>query len=156
MTTVSPFAHMTFVLGETTEADLRTLQVGHDGHGAPDGGRGLAYLVVARLVVGVLAVAEVEPSHVHAGDDEFTERLRTVDCGTQGADNLCTTIHEASLDSRTVHPFDRPRSSPRTVEEHRAACVNPPVGVAAQGITRVTPDLSLRFARRLTSFPSDR
>src|SRR5664279_3336961 len=51
---------------EPAEPDLRPLQVGQDGQRLVRGPRGLPQPVVDRLMVGVVAVREVQPRDVHA------------------------------------------------------------------------------------------
>lgn len=55
---------------EAAEADLRALKVGEDSYAAAGFFRCLAYAVVALLVFGVGAVAEVEAGYVHSGFDQ--------------------------------------------------------------------------------------
>ena len=57
---------------------------------------GLADHLVDALVVGVGAVAEVEPGDVHAGVDQRADLLGGSTRGTEGADDLCST-HASSL-----------------------------------------------------------
>jgi hypothetical protein len=57
--------------------------------------------VVDALVVGVVAVAEVQPGDVHAGTDEFPQVLGGAGGGTQGADDLGAT-HGYSLVVQTL------------------------------------------------------
>lgn len=55
---------------EAAESDLRALKVGEDADAAAGLVGGLAYALVALLVFGVGAVAEVEAGDVHSGFDQ--------------------------------------------------------------------------------------
>ena len=63
-------------VGEPAEADLRALQVGEDADGPSGGLGGLPHQAVRALVVGVAAVAEVQPGDVHTGVDEPPDAVR--------------------------------------------------------------------------------
>ena len=94
--TRSPVAHM--ICGPSAnraEPDLRALQVGQGrdvtagriggaaGHGMEPGG-----------MVGVrLAMAEVQPGHVHPRFDQGAHTLRRVGSRAEGADDFCATGH---------------------------------------------------------------
>jgi hypothetical protein len=56
--------------GEAAESDFRALKVGEDSDAAAGFVGGLSYPVVALLVFGVAAVAEVESGYVHSGVDQ--------------------------------------------------------------------------------------
>ena len=60
---------------------------------------GLAHRLVHALVVGVAAVAEVQPGDVHAGVDEATDAFRAADAGPRVQTIFDTTVHghQASL-----------------------------------------------------------
>ena len=64
------------------------LQVGEHRDVAACGLRGLADLVESPAVLGVLAVAEVQPGHVHAGLDERPQPFWRVGGRAEGADDL--------------------------------------------------------------------
>ena len=81
---------------EAAEPDLRALKVGEDADAAAGLLGGLADAVVALLVLGVGAVAQVEAGHVHSGLDERLDLLVRVGGGAQGADDFCS-AHAASL-----------------------------------------------------------
>ena len=78
--------HLAF--GKFSDADFRALQVGHDGDllagalggGAHHGGK-------LDVVLG-LAVAEVQPHHVHAGANHFFEQYRVAGSGAERGNNL--------------------------------------------------------------------
>ena len=79
---------------EPAEPDLRALQIGEDAdRPAGDVGCG-AHAVVGRLVVGVVAVAEVQARDVHAGLDQCPDHLVGVGGRAEGADDLSASIHE--------------------------------------------------------------
>ena len=100
-------------------ADLGTLQVDQDPDGVTGLVAGLADLAVDLLVVGVLAVGEVQPGDVHARIDELADALGGGDCGAEGADDLgathgCDPIGRASRERDRGHPADSPsRGMPR-------------------------------------------
>ena len=83
-------------VGEGVQPDLRALEVGEDADPVPGGVRRLADQPVAALVVGVAAVAHVEPGDVHAGVDQLADLLRGRGGGAEGADDLGST-HAPSL-----------------------------------------------------------
>ena len=70
MQTRLPVAHATGPSAKRAEPDLGALQVGEDGDRVPGAVGGLAHHPVGLLVVGVRAVAEVQPGDVHPGLDE--------------------------------------------------------------------------------------
>jgi hypothetical protein len=80
-------------VGEAAQPDLRPLEVGEDGDVAVGRLCGLAHLAEAPAVLGVLAVAEVQPGDVHAGLDERAYTLRRVRGRPEGADDLGATCH---------------------------------------------------------------
>ena len=82
--------------GEVAEADLRALKVGEDADAAAGLVGGLADVLVALLVFGVAAVAEVEAGDVHSGVDQCLDLVVRVGGGAQGADDLCS-AHVSSL-----------------------------------------------------------
>ena len=90
-------------LEEAAESDLGALQVREDTDGPAGLVGGLADPSVVGLVVGVLSVAEVEAGDIHARVDQLSDSFLRRDGGTQGADDLGTTIH-----SYQSSPLDRP------------------------------------------------
>ena len=56
-------------LGETPQPDLGPLQIGQHSDGPPGGVGRRAHPLVSRLVIVVVAVAEVHPGYVHPGLD---------------------------------------------------------------------------------------
>lgn len=83
-------------LGEGLKADLRALEVGEDTDGPAGLLGGGPDPVVAALVLGVGAVAEVEAGHVHAGLDQRHEHFVGVDRGAESTDDF-RTAHGAIL-----------------------------------------------------------
>ena len=83
-------------VGEPLEPDLRALEVGEDPDAVPALVGGLAHEPVVVLVVGVAAVAHVEPGDVHAGVDELADLLGSPDRWAEGADDLGST-HPSTL-----------------------------------------------------------
>lgn len=82
--------------GEAAESDLGALEVGEDPDAAAGLVGGLAYALVALLVVGVAAVAEVEAGYVHSGFDQCLDLVVGVGGGAQCTDDLCS-AHGVSL-----------------------------------------------------------
>ncbi|CAM5687348.1 hypothetical protein SALBM311S_09230 [Streptomyces alboniger] len=82
--------------GEVAEADLRALKVGEDADAVAGLVGGLAYVLVALLVFGVGAVAEVETGDVHSGFDQGFDLVVRVGGGAQCADDFCS-AHEVTL-----------------------------------------------------------
>lgn len=82
--------------GEVAEADLRALKVGEGADAAAGLVGGLADVLVALVVFGVAAVAEVEAGDVHAGLDQGLDLVVRVGGGPEGADDLCS-AHVSSL-----------------------------------------------------------
>lgn len=72
------------------------MKVGEDSDAAAGLVGGLSHALVALLVFGVGAVAEVEAGYVHSGFDECLDLLVRVGGGAQGADDLCS-AHLSSL-----------------------------------------------------------
>ena len=99
-------------VGEAAEPDLRALQVGQHGDVAAGGLGRPANLVEAAAVLGVLAVAEVQPGDVHAGLDERAGSLGVSVDGPKRADDLGATHHSLSV-RRNVAPGSRHVSSAR-------------------------------------------
>jgi hypothetical protein len=62
-------------VGEDAEADLRPLEVGEDADGAAGRVRARPDALVDRQVVGLGAVAHVEPGDIHAGADQRGDLL---------------------------------------------------------------------------------
>lgn len=81
---------------EVAEADLRALKVGEEADAAAGFVGGLADALVALLVLGVAAVAEVEAGYVHSGIDQGFDLVVCVGGGAQGADDFCS-AHVSSL-----------------------------------------------------------
>jgi hypothetical protein len=82
--------------GEAAEPDLRALKVGEEADAAAGLVGGLADPVVALLVFGVAAVAEVEAGYVHSGVDQVLDLVVRVGGGSKGADDFGS-AHGASL-----------------------------------------------------------
>ncbi len=82
--------------GEAAESDLRALKVGEEADAAAGLVGGLADVLVAHLVFGVAAVAEVEAGYVHSGVDQCLDLVVRVGGGAQGTDDLCST-HTSSV-----------------------------------------------------------
>lgn len=80
-------------VGETTEPDFRSLQVGEDADGVPGAVRRHPDPLVIGLVIGVVTVAEIEPGDVHAGLDEFADRLLRGGRRSQRTDDLSASTH---------------------------------------------------------------
>ena len=114
--------------------------------GRPAGLGGLADQPVDRLVVGVAAVAEVEPRHVHAGLDETADALRGRGGGTESADDLRAACHahQASLsfgsDSGPT-PCRQRNRCPTTRGARRAGGRNRTGNVVATGIGDRAPGI---------------
>src|SRR3989441_466660 len=82
---------------EPADADLRPLQVAHDGHRAA-GLRGDAlHQRGALLVVRRAAVREVEPHHVHAGADHALEHHGVAGSRAEGGHDLGAAGHSGNL-----------------------------------------------------------
>ncbi len=75
-------------VGEVLQPDLGALEVGEDADAVPALVGGLADQPVGDLVVGVAAVAHVQPGDVHPGVDELAQPLRGRDGRAEGADDL--------------------------------------------------------------------
>ncbi|MDT4841234.1 hypothetical protein FQZ97_750790 [compost metagenome] len=75
-------------LRELADADLRTLQVGHDGHFAAGLAGGFAHHGGAVDVVLRRAVAEVQPHHADLGQDHLFQQFRRAGGGAEGGDDL--------------------------------------------------------------------
>ena len=91
--TVSPVGPERGAVGEPAQPDLGPLQVGEDADGASGRvGCGPNTLVVG-FVVGVVAVAEVEPRDVHSGLDQRPDGVVGSGGRTQGTDDLSASIH---------------------------------------------------------------
>ena len=78
-------------LAERPQADLGALQILKDRDGAAPALAAVADAPDALRVLGVRAVREVQPGHVHAGGDETVELLGARGCRTDGADDLRAT-----------------------------------------------------------------
>ena len=90
-------------VGEHAEADLRPLQVGEDADGPAGHVRARPYPVVNGQVVGLRAVAHVEPGDVHAGADQRGDLLLAGGRGPKGADDLRTAAHRGSPSGGLYH-----------------------------------------------------
>ncbi len=88
--------------GEAAEPDFRALKVGEDADAAAGLVGGLAHPVVALLVLGVLAVAEVEAGHVHSGVDQAFDLVVGVGGGPKGTDDLCSAHRSEPMSYRWV------------------------------------------------------
>ena len=73
---------------ELADAQLGALDIGHDGDGPAQLGLGGADALHAQGMVGVLAVAEVEPNHVHPGSQQGLDHLRAVAGRPERGDDL--------------------------------------------------------------------
>ena len=80
-------------VGEPAESDLGALQVGEDADGVPGDVGGGADPLVVGLVVGVVAVAEVQSCDVHPGLDQCPDRLVGGGGGAERTDDLSASIH---------------------------------------------------------------
>lgn len=81
---------------EASQADLRTLKVGQDADAAARLVGRFANALIALLVLGVGAVAEVEAGDVHSGLDQCLDLVVRVGGGPKSADDLCS-AHMSSL-----------------------------------------------------------
>ena len=127
MTTQSPVRHSCGPSAKRPRRIFGSLQVGQDRHGPPGGLRRLAYQVVDLLVVGVAAVAEVQPRHVHPGLHQAADALRRRGGRSESTDDLRAPSHPLRLVS-PAHPWDgRPleRLPNTTGGGHGAACARP-------------------------------
>ncbi len=82
--------------GEAAESDLRALKVGEQSDTAAGLLGGLSHALVALLVLGVAAVAEVEAGYVHSGLDQGFDLVVRVGGGAQCTDDFCS-AHASSL-----------------------------------------------------------
>jgi len=83
--------------GEPAEPDLRSLQVDEDGDGTAGVIRRLAHVRQSGVVVGVVAVAEVEAGHVHTGIDDGANHLVAFGGRTQSGDDLRASHRNSSV-----------------------------------------------------------
>ncbi|MOA32648.1 hypothetical protein D3C78_1538860 [compost metagenome] len=81
-------AHRDLAGGEGADAQLRALQVGQDRDRAASFGLDLAHGIVARAVVFVRAVAEVQPEHVGARLEQFADYRDVGACGSKRGNDL--------------------------------------------------------------------
>ena len=79
--------------GEAAEADLGSLQVGEDADGTSGDVGGGADPLVVGLVIGVVAVAAVQPRDIHSGLDQGPDSLVSGGGRAQGTDDLSASIH---------------------------------------------------------------
>ena len=80
-------------VGEPAQPDLGALQVGEDAHGAAGDVRGRPDPLVIGFVIGVVAVAEVEPGDVHSGLDELSDGFVRGGGGAKRTDDLSASSH---------------------------------------------------------------
>ena len=80
--------------GEPPEPDLGALQIGKDADRAPRHIGCRADPLVMGLVIGVLAVAEVEPRDIHAGLDQRPDDVVFTGRRAQSADDLSASSHD--------------------------------------------------------------
>ena len=130
MTNSSPRSRCTGAVGEPADADLRALQVDEDGDGAAVALGGPADVVVPHLVLGVVAVAEVQPGDVHARPRPARPSLRGLGGGPEGADDLRSS-HAATLADPRARPVLRPTPGCPTLTTRRRAAGAPGAGTRA-------------------------
>ena len=82
--------------GEPPEPDLRTLQIGKDADRSPGDVGCRANPLVAGLVIRILAVAEIEPRHVHASLNQRPDNVVFTGRRTESADDLSASSHDVS------------------------------------------------------------
>jgi len=75
-------------LGQAADPQLRSLQVGENGDGAPGVLLDRSDDVVALLMVLMTPMAEVEAEHVGPGFEQRPDHLRTGACRSQGGDDF--------------------------------------------------------------------
>ena len=80
-------------LGESSEANLRSLKVGKNANGFAGGIRCFADSFVVRLVIRVVTMAEVQSGDIHATLDEFADALTGGGRRSKGANDLSTSAH---------------------------------------------------------------
>jgi hypothetical protein len=80
--------------GEPAEADLGALQVGEDADRASRHIRSRAHPLVMRLVIGVLAVAEIEPRDIQSCLDQCPDNVIFTRRRAQSADDLSASSHD--------------------------------------------------------------
>ncbi|SKV53219.1 Uncharacterised protein [Mycobacteroides abscessus subsp. massiliense] len=80
--------------GEPAQPDLGTLQVREHADRAPGLVGCLTHPAIVLLMVGVLAVAEVESRDVHPGFDKLTYKLGGTGRRTKGTNNLSASRHD--------------------------------------------------------------
>ena len=85
------------VLGEAAETDLWTLQVGEDTDGVARFVGRLADPLVVLLVIGVLAMREVEAGDVHSVLHQAEDLVLASDGGAQRAHDLRSSIQHVTL-----------------------------------------------------------
>ena len=93
---------------------------------------GLPHQPVDLLVVGVAAVAEVEPGDVHAGVDELADPLRGRGRRAEGADDLCST-HGSTLAAAWNVPTTAVRSVDPSSEATRSDALRRRAGARSAG-----------------------
>ena len=115
MQTWLPVSHRTGPSAKVPSRILGPWQVGQDRDGVTGAVRGLADQPVGGRVVGVGAVAEVQPGDVHARLDEGGDLLRGAGSGSEGADDLRAAGHDrnASGAPSRARPGARPRPGSR-------------------------------------------
>jgi hypothetical protein len=80
-------------VGEPAQPDLRPLQVGQDPDGPTRRLSRIPDVPVDLLVVGMGAVAEIQPGNIHAGVHEATDALGTGGGRAKGTNDLRTACH---------------------------------------------------------------
>ena len=83
------------LVGERADAQLWALHIGHNADGLPCLPLNLTYITHPGGVVGVDAVAEVEPENIDACVMQLPDHLRSAAGGTKGSNNfaVATAIH---------------------------------------------------------------
>ena len=86
-----------FSVGESAQADLRSLQVGQYSDGTAGGFRGATYPPIGGLVVGIVAVAEVQAGDIHSRLDQGFHHVVGAGGRAEGTDDLAAPRHEGSI-----------------------------------------------------------
>ena len=89
----SPVHQRLLAGSETAEPDLGPLEISEHPDGATDHPGRLAHVLQVHLMIGIVAVAHVQPGDIHSGPDQFDQALRGRRGGPERADNLGST-HE--------------------------------------------------------------
>ena len=77
-----------FAFSKLADADFGALQVGHDRHFTPCALRRFAHQTGAIDMVLRLAVAEIQPDHVHTGPDHLLQNGGIAGGGSEGGNNF--------------------------------------------------------------------